>query len=138
MSQPVFFKWKSDFELGLPAIDDEHRNFFEIMNRCARAASDGASPVAVEVLLQELGTYATHHFRNEEAALERVGYPELALQRVEHQHFVRELERLRSKDAPGVLAALGLTRDWLLRHVLGTDRRYVAWVQQDRARLAMR
>jgi hemerythrin len=134
--QPVFFKWKEDFELGLPTIDAEHRNFFEIMNRCARAAADGASPVAVEVLLQELGTYAAHHFRHEEATLDQVGYPELALQRIEHQHFTRELERLRAMESPSVLAALGLARDWLVRHVLGTDRRFVAWIEQDRGRHA--
>ena len=132
-SQPIFFTWKASFELGLPAIDDEHRNFFEILNRCARAAADGASPSTVELLIQELVTYAAHHFKNEEAALERVGYPELAQQRREHQHFARGLELLRSQEAPSLLAALMMARDWLLQHVLGTDRRYVAWIEQDRA-----
>ena len=130
--QPIFFTWKSTFELGLPAIDEEHRNFFEIMNRCARAAAEGASQATVDRLVQELVTYAEHHFQNEEAALDRLGYPELAEQRREHQHFAQGLQLLRAQEAPSLLAALMMARDWLLQHVLGTDRRYVAWIEQGR------
>lgn len=133
---PIFFVWKDAFRLGLPGIDAEHEQFFEIMNRCAAAAKDGASPTAIQLLLQELSTYAAHHFSNEEAELDRVGYPELAAQRAEHARFTRELERIRALERPSVLAALSLARDWLLQHVTGTDRRYVTWIMRDRPRSA--
>jgi len=133
----LFFKWKDAFKLGIPSIDAEHEQFFEIMNRCALVAKEGASPAVVETLLQELATYAEHHFRNEEEALERVGYPELEAQRAEHQRFRRDLERIRALESPSVLAALSLARDWLLQHVTGTDRRYVAWITSDRPRRAI-
>lgn len=135
--RPVFFVWKDAFRLGLVGIDAEHEQFFEIMNRCAFAARDGASPTTVSLLLQELATYAGTHFSHEEAELDRVGYPELELQRAEHRRFSRELERIRSLDRPSVLAALALARDWLLQHVTGTDRRYVAWITKDRPRRAI-
>jgi hemerythrin len=134
---PVFFVWKEAFKLGLPGIDAEHQQFFEIMNRCAAAARDGASPVTVESLLQELATYADHHFANEEAELDRVGYPELEAQRAEHERFRHELARVRALPHPSVLAALSLARDWLLQHVTGTDRRFVAWIMKDRPRRAI-
>lgn len=134
---PVFFVWKDGFKLGLPGIDAEHQQFFEIMNRCAAAARDGASTVTVEALLQELATYADHHFRNEEAELDRVGYPELEAQRAEHLRFRHELDRIRALPQPGILAALALARDWLLQHVTGTDRRFVAWITKDRPRRAV-
>lgn len=133
---PVFFVWKDSFRLGLPGIDAEHQQFFEIMNRCAAAARDGASPTAVELLLQELATYARFHFEHEEAELDRVGYPELEAQRAEHGRFIRELARIRALERPSVLAALSLARDWLLQHVIGSDRRYVAWITRERPRSA--
>jgi hemerythrin len=133
----LFFVWKDAFNLGIPSIDAEHQQFLEILNRCAMAAKEGASPTMVETLLQELATYAEHHFRNEEEVLDRVGYPELDSQRVEHARFKRELDRIRSLDHPSVLAALALARDWLLQHVTGTDRRYVAWITSDRPRRAI-
>jgi hemerythrin-like metal-binding protein len=135
-TSPIFFVWKDDFELGIPGVDAEHRQFFEIMNRCAMAAKVGASYATVQVVLQELATYAQHHFRSEEAALDRVGYPELESQRAEHARFEKELARLRALDDPSILSALSLARDWLLQHVTGTDRRYVAWITKDRPRHA--
>lgn len=135
-ASPFFFKWKDAFRLGIPSIDAEHEQFFEIMNRCALAAKEGASQTTVETLVQELSTYAEHHFRNEEEVLERVGYPELEAQRAEHARFKHELERIRSLERPSLLAALALARDWLLQHVTGTDRRYVAWITSDRPRHA--
>jgi len=134
---PTFFVWKDAFKLGLPGVDAEHQQFFEIMNRCAAAARDGASSTTVEVLLQELATYADHHFVNEEAELDRVGYPELEAQRAEHLRFRHELDRIRALPRPGVLAALSLARDWLLQHVTGTDRHFVAWITKDRPRRAI-
>lgn len=132
-TQPIFFVWKDSFALGLPEVDGEHRQFFEIMNRCARIASQGATPTEVQLVLQELATYARLHFAHEEAALDRVGYPELDLQQAEHRRFSRELERIRDLESPSMLAALALTRDWLLQHIMGSDRRYVAWITKDRA-----
>lgn len=131
--KPTFFVWKDAFALGIPAIDAEHQQFFVILNRCAEAASSGAaSLVQVERLLQELETYARFHFRNEEEALERIGYPGLESQRQEHRRFQRELERIRALERPSSLAALALARDWLLNHVTDTDRRYVDWLVKDR------
>jgi hemerythrin len=129
-----FFVWKKAFELGIAGIDAEHQQFFEIMNRCARAASQGASSTTVETILQELATYAAFHFRHEEAALDRVGYPELPAQQAEHLRFEHELARVRRLEHPCILAALALARDWLLQHVTGSDRRYVAWITKDRPR----
>jgi hemerythrin-like metal-binding protein len=134
---PTFFVWKDAFRLGLRGIDAEHQQFFEILNRCAAAARSGASPTTVETLLQELATYADHHFANEEAELDRVGYPELEAQRAEHARFRHELARIRALPQPSVLAALALARDWLLQHVTGTDRRFVAWITKDRPRRAV-
>ena len=132
----LFFVWKDAFRLGLPGIDAEHQQFFEILNRCALAAKQGASAATVETLLQELATYAAYHFSHEEAELDRVGYPELQAQREEHGRFTRELERIRALEQPSVLAALALARDWLLQHVIGADRRYVAWITRERPRSA--
>ena len=131
-SRPLFFVWRKDFELGLPAIDGEHRHFFEILNRCASAVTEGASATEVALLFKALDTYAAYHFENEEAALDRVGCPDLELQRSEHRQFRRDLRAIRSRDAPSAMSALSLARDWLLHHVLVTDRRYVAWIESEK------
>ncbi|HET9551739.1 MAG TPA: hemerythrin family protein [Anaeromyxobacteraceae bacterium] len=130
--QPLFFCWKAAYELGLPELDAQHRQFFELMNRCAMAAAEGAGPAALDELLSELAAYADYHFSAEEAVLDRCGYPGLEQQRAEHRRFRADLARLVAQETPSVLATLTFTRDWLLGHVLGADRRYVDWVAHDR------
>jgi hemerythrin-like metal-binding protein len=127
-----FFVWKQGFALGLPVVDEEHRHFFEILNRCARAAAEGAAPRDLDTVLSELDTYARFHFSSEEAELERVGYPELELQRAEHRRFEAQLERLRESERTTILSTLAFMRDWMLQHVLGTDRRFVPWITKER------
>jgi hemerythrin len=135
--QPSFV-WKESFALGIPLIDGEHRQFFEILERCVRAARDGATPTTLALLLKELSTYADVHFCHEEEALDRVGYPELARQQAEHRQFLSDLARLEARDALTVLAPLQLMRTWLVEHILGSDRRYVAWLERDRPALRWR
>lgn len=132
MTREPLFVWKEAFALGIPEVDGEHRHFFEIMNRCARLAAEGATPTSLALVLKELATYAEHHFQHEEAALDRVGCPELPLHRAEHRRFVESLARLEAREAATVLGALALMRDWLLQHILGTDRRYVTWIEKER------
>lgn len=132
MATQTPYVWKEAFELGLPLIDGEHRQFFEILERGVRAARDGATPTTMALLLRELATYADVHFCHEEEALDRVGYPELPLQRAEHRLFLEDLARLEARESATVLAALSLMRAWLVEHILGSDRRYVAWIEQDR------
>ena len=126
------FVWKDSFALGIPLLDGEHRQFFEILNRCARAASEGAAPRDLGLLLKELATYADVHFCHEEEALDRVGYPGLARQQAEHQKFIADLARLEARESATVFSALTLMRQWLLEHILDTDRDYVAWIERER------
>jgi hemerythrin-like metal-binding protein len=135
MASSIPFVWKESFALGIPLIDAEHRQFFDIMNRCARAAAEGASPTTLACLLKELATYADIHFCHEEEALDRVGFPGLARQREEHGAFLWDLARLESNQSLTVLAAMAVMRDWLVEHILGTDRAYVSWLEKDRAAL---
>ena len=32
------FKWKNDFSVGIKELDDQHKSFFEILNRLGEAA----------------------------------------------------------------------------------------------------
>jgi hemerythrin-like metal-binding protein len=130
-AQPSFV-WKDAFALGIPLIDGEHRQFFEILERGMRVARDGATPTTLALVLKELATYADVHFCHEEEALDRVGYPDLPRQQAEHRRFLEDLARLEARESTTVLAALGLMRSWLVEHILGSDRGYVAWLERDR------
>lgn len=119
------YQWKSSYALGIPVIDAEHRGYFELLSRIDTLVRTGGTPEALLVLVERLASYAQTHFAHEEEFLEAVGCPELAVQREEHLAFSSRLQGLARAPAEEVLA---FASDWMLEHVLGTDRRYVLWL----------
>ena len=122
-----FFVWKPQFKLGIESIDSEHQEFLEIVNRLYDVMSAGARPLQLRRIHNELREYARTHFRHEEEFLERVGYPGLEVQLKQHAYFVSFLDSLSATSSTASKNALGVTKDWLLDHVLGTDRQFADW-----------
>jgi hemerythrin-like metal-binding protein len=125
MAANKFFVWKSEFELGLPLVDAEHQTFFGIANRLYEAMCAG-SPPEMTAIATELKSFASSHFAREELLLEEMYYPGVEMQRKQHEWFARELENL--PIASSSCDTLGFLRDWMLKHILGTDQQYVAWM----------
>ena len=127
-SSPVSYAWRDSYRLGIPVVDAEHRRFFDLLNGLHEVVQTGGSPEAVGSQLAALDGYALIHFRNEEEFLGAVGCPDLPLQESEHAVYHRHLRRMVEEGGRDPVEAIRFARDWLLEHVLGTDRRYSAWI----------
>ena len=122
-AQP-FFVWKDAFNLGIRAVDEDHKRFFEIFNRLHSCLGHDAAREAVA----ELIAYARGHFAREEQALDDVAYPYLAEHRAQHQRLLRDLERIDVQRTTAAQLAISISRDWLIEHVLGMDKKYISWL----------
>ncbi len=127
-----FFTWKPEFALGMPGIDAEHERFFEIVNELHEAIRDGDGDLQLGATHRRLMDYAIFHFSSEEAALRKVAYPRLDAHHREHEWFLGEVGKIRSQRRDAAIAALSLARDWLLQHILGTDKRCADWLRAPR------
>jgi hemerythrin len=122
-------QWSDDFRLGIPAVDQEHRRFFDLIRDLETRLASGDDPGA-RVALGWLRDYAETHFAHEEEFLESVGYPDLARHRGEHATFLRDVKVLEATPGvPTTVAAL-MARAWIATHILGTDRRYSRWLDE--------
>jgi hemerythrin-like metal-binding protein len=129
MSNPApFFVWKPAFDLEIPVVDAEHRRFFELMNELYAAMVRGDGDKQLRATLTNLTEYAAYHFGGEEDFLASVGFPELHVQRKQHAWFLEGLEGLVLKDSDASRAALTFMKNWFLEHILGTDKKYAAWL----------
>jgi len=129
MTNPVTFcTWKAEFALGLPEVDAEHQRFFEIMNELHGAMLRGNADAQVASTLCSLTAYATNHFEHEERALAEVGYPQLHVQRKQHQWFLAQMQQLALSNRESSRGALSFMKDWLVEHILGTDKKYAVWI----------
>ena len=75
---------------------------------------------------------ADMHFAGEEQALAETGCPCLPLQQRQHAMFRRNLRNI-AESTVRSRAMLDFMRDWLVLHILETDRRCVPWLGRSAA-----
>lgn len=79
--------WLETFELGLPSIDDDHREMFAIMKSVESAANADDYDLCAD-LLDKLVKFSAAHFKREEDLLKEAGYPSVEIHSEYHSELV--------------------------------------------------
>lgn len=123
-----FFRWSDSLSVGVPRMDDQHRVLLRLINRVADLGASGASGSAIRTILGQLVEYTRFHFADEEKLMETHGFPGLAGHHEIHERFVAEavemVRRLGDGESFDAGELLRVLRDWLVRHIQGTDKVY--------------
>ena len=124
------YEMKEEYKIGVEHIDEQHKKLFELADKAYMLLKDEFAidkyDKIVEIL-DELKEYTIFHFRSEEEYMQRIGYKRLFTQKIEHDNFIKELEDLdyRGIDAnqdESLVKILNLLNDWLVEHILKTDK----------------
>jgi hemerythrin-like metal-binding protein len=130
------FKWKDSFSVGIKEMDDQHKDFFDILNRLGETAGGNKGMEVVGPVLRQLDEYSRHHFAEEENWLKIVGYPGLQYQKKQHEFFISQVTELQDKFSKGdskiPMSTLEFLRDWLLNHILDIDKKYETFMLEVR------
>jgi hemerythrin len=81
------------YAVGLPSIDDDHRQLAQTVNRIAVEIEEASYSLCVE-LFGELEAAAQAHFAREEEILDRLRYPQIERHREYHAELIRRLREL--------------------------------------------
>jgi hemerythrin-like metal-binding protein len=124
-----FFKWKDQFSVKIPEMDQQHQKFFNLLNKVhLYNETQERDPEFLNELFRDLFAYVLTHFDDEEKLLEQTGFPGLELQKKQHQHFRDQLVKLREQyinsQATIPQSVLTFMRDWFMNHVLEFDKEY--------------
>lgn len=123
-------KWQSEYKIGIPAIDSQHKRLFELIGDLNEGLRDGLKWYQVEKLLTALDQYKIRHFQLEEKHMKECGYPGLEEQQQAHAYFNKRFEELGKEletngmTADTVQAVKEELADWLKDHVGGLDREF--------------
>jgi hemerythrin-like metal-binding protein len=128
-----FVRWHPDFSVGNLHIDEQHAILIDTINQLASAESLH-NHHCVQMIIDELASYAAFHFDYEERLIEAAGYPQLEEHRIIHGAFTKWVADLRDNYItfgyrPLGESVLGYLRDWLSHHILGEDQRYRPFIQ---------
>jgi hemerythrin-like metal-binding protein len=124
-----FFRWKDQFSVNIPEMDQQHQKFFSLLNKVhLYNETQVRDPEFLNELFRELYSYVLTHFEEEEKLLEQTGLPGLEVQRKQHQYFRDQLLKLREQHFKGQAttpqSVLVFMRDWFMNHVLEFDKKY--------------
>ena len=115
-------------------MDAHHRIFFEMIKEFSKHTGKNDQE-AIKRRIEFLLEYAAMHLGAEEKLMRQANYPELDEHKAVHDAFVRKLLSTKEsfdKDPTSVTAEgiLEVMQDWLVNHIVGSDKRYMPYVQK--------
>ena len=125
------YEMKPEFFTGIELIDNEHRQLFDYANQIHDLLHAEFVPDKYDNIVDILGKlrdYTKKHFADEEAYMESIQYKKIFTQKVQHQAFIDELDKLNLDEISEVENQeetignlLSFVTDWLIHHILEVD-----------------
>jgi len=127
--------WTPDLSVGVEHIDEQHKIWFQKANELFQAGKERRAKDYINTMIDFLDDYTKQHFRDEEAYMEKIGYPELDAQKKAHANFVKELAKLKSdynKSGGNITVIVNANKmviDWLTNHIRSMDKKIGDYVR---------
>lgn len=124
--------WKDSYQIGVPRIDEQHKELFRMTEELVGAAQNGITAEACRKVIGFLKEYVVFHFRDEEEYQASIQYSGIEAHKAEHRQFTKTVldyekrleengfEEKTLKDLAGTVTA------WLIYHVVDTDQKIVS------------
>ncbi|MBZ0216404.1 MAG: bacteriohemerythrin [Fimbriimonadaceae bacterium] len=84
-------EWKKSYEIGIDAVDHEHREMIDLINSLYEEMREGASEAEIIRFLGEIHTRISAHFALEENEMRSIGYHGYAAHKADHEDLLDEI-----------------------------------------------
>jgi len=121
--------WTPNLTVGVKQIDDQHKVWFDKANELFEAGKAQRAKEYIDKMIDFLDEYTKQHFRDEEAYMEKIGYPEIEAQKKAHASFIKDLAKLKSdyNESGGnllvIINANKMVINWLTNHITTMDKK---------------
>ena len=124
-------QWNDRMSMGLETFDNEHKKLVEMINELFDGMQAGKGAEALGKILDKLIDYTKVHFAHEEKLMAEHGYADSPTHKAEHVALAKQVLDVQAKFKSGASAVLSMDvlnflKEWLLKHIQGTDKKYVA------------
>lgn len=120
-------EWKDSYSVGVPAVDHEHRELIDLVNRLHAALGSGRGTADIEIVFGDLYRAISAHFALEERFMREHGYDQMHQHKTDHERLLDELRdimddfREGGEDPAGRMAAS--VDAWFANHFRTHDAR---------------
>ncbi len=133
----TFVTWTPAYVLGVPEMDEMHRNLFLALQRLHEGFVTGRHPSDTDEVVRFMETYSKIHFELEERLMGEFPHPEVEEHLSRHREFEAQvaeyLQRTGFEDRLLAMQVLAFLRDWLVKHIGLEDRVLAEAVKVGRA-----
>eukprot|EP01029_Cantina_marsupialis_P008392 TRINITY_DN19897_c0_g1_i1.p1 TRINITY_DN19897_c0_g1~~TRINITY_DN19897_c0_g1_i1.p1 ORF type:complete len:283 (+),score=32.95 TRINITY_DN19897_c0_g1_i1:98-850(+) len=128
-NENVILHWKDEYNVGIPCLDKQHRQFFILIGTIRTLVKKGPSQKSrkmIKLILNELINHTVVHFGLEEKILLESGFPGALQHSKSHRVFAKEMSarllefNLTDKDVVNEELVKYLEK-WLVNHILLED-----------------
>ncbi len=120
--------WSDEFKLHLPEIDAQHQILFGLIDELWKVIVARSGRNDQLRLIGDLEDYAVQHFKEEELFMQATSFPNLASHKLAHETYVKRIASERATIISGSptlsLDLLRFLQDWLVEHIMVSDREY--------------
>ena len=130
--------WNPKLSVSVPQFDEEHKKLVGMVNELHDGVQSGHGKEALGKILNNLINYTKTHFANEERFMRETNYPDIQAHLAEHQALAKQVLEVQAKYNAGATAVLSMEvmnflKNWLVKHIQGTDAKYGAHYNARRA-----
>lgn len=122
----ALFAWSDDLSVGNQFIDADHKKLIQLINDFHNAMEQGRGNDVIGKVLNNLIIYTKEHFQREQNEMQRIHYPKYLVHKLEHEKLIKDVLELQQNFAKGTsmlsLKVSKFLRDWLVNHILQTDK----------------
>ncbi len=123
-----FITWKDRYSVGVDLFDSQHKRLFTLINDVHEAMAMGSGKERMGSILTELIDYTAKHFNEEEELMKKTGYDGYEAHHEKHTSLVETVVGFKNDFDSGAaevdLKLMSFLKDWLSKHIMGTDMRY--------------
>ena len=125
------FVWTNQMSVGVKLLNNDHKKLVLLINQLHDGLMAGRAKPALDRLFEDLVSYTRVHHANEEQLFVETGFQGSAAHMLEHDSTIeRAVElQLRFKSSEVFAAELEILhqlREWLFRHIQGSDQEFVS------------
>ncbi len=127
--------WSSSLEIGVKAIDAEHKHLIEFIHLVRAASEKQRSTLnSNKKFLNDLKILFMAHFEKEEDLMFQIGYPGVNAHMILHSAMQGDFDTriLETEQTGDVECALSFVATWIIDHMATADTSLAGFIQQKR------
>jgi len=120
--------WSDKYSVGIESIDEQHKKLINLINTLQTVVDYNTGEEFERECLAAVVDYTKTHFVYEEGLMRKYGYPDFESHKAQHQKMIDKVNDLlaayEKNPKSAMKDALDFLKQWLIRHINGTDKQY--------------